>query len=180
MSKFEERPYFTYNNPLKDGSHGFTPELIEQIITFIQTNKLPPNLDKDAIARFHGYYKQNDFWKVKDGKLWFKGKEVVANDKVQSVLQSLYNDPATTANGRDKFYWTVAQRYAGITRKMVVRVHLHYLHYLHHFGSFPSCFGAFFDDGCWVFTVVQPILLNRFVLEFHQFLVSWIARAFVS
>lgn len=113
--------YWTFNNPYKNHAHGFSAELINQIITFLTTNQLPEGIDKDTIARFHGYYKQNNFWDVKEGKLYFKGREVIPSDAAVAVLQLIYDDPATTANGRDRLFHTVNNKYAGITRKMVVR-----------------------------------------------------------
>lgn len=98
-------------------------EIIDAVIKFKSTNETPKLASRFAEYRFKAHYNGPE-WHVHEGNLYHNNRQVVAedNDKLRAeILQKLYDDPATTCSGRDRFYPRVAENYLGITKSDVMK-----------------------------------------------------------
>ncbi len=108
----------------------WTPEMYNFVVAVVRSKKLE-NFDRDGFSKVHrvGHL----FWvkEMEDPVLGTRehlgitnlGKPIVVvqTTEKQSVMEKLYRNVLTTANGRDSFWSQIANRYAGISRADVVK-----------------------------------------------------------
>lgn len=87
-------------------------ELYKEVVKFKKDGTL--NGSRFARYRFKNHYGTDD-WTLKGGLLYFKGRMVVPEAEVNSILRKFYDNPKTTSNGKLKFYAIVSKHTFGIT-----------------------------------------------------------------
>ena len=99
----------------------YDTKTIDQVKHWIQTKRLPPNLNKLQIERFQTKFK---YFETLDNRLYFVKDqfklEVVSVDQVQDTLKQCYADPEMSVGlGIYKFYRQICAKYIGIKLKDV-------------------------------------------------------------
>lgn len=95
-----------------------TQKIISEIIAFKSNGTVPPGT-RWAQARFRKHY-SDPIWNVRQGQLFHGNKPVIAPAQADALMQAMYNDPAQTCNGRDRFFKRVSERYYGISETQVM------------------------------------------------------------
>ncbi len=110
----------------------WSPDVYEFVKTIVATN----NLDKITQEHFWALDKIKHLFFVRNMNDKFLGTRehlgvhtqsgrkyvlVVQVNEKQELMDAMYRDPETTANGRDSFWSQIANRYAGISRADVVK-----------------------------------------------------------
>jgi hypothetical protein len=98
----------------------FSQSLIKDVITFLQTGKLPANMPRMTRFRFRNRFTDKDY-SFKENTLYYKGKKVVPKESIDKELQELYSHPESARNGVDSFFSRTQDYAYGITRNRVKR-----------------------------------------------------------
>ena len=103
-------PHFKQMNHIS-----WTPQSYTAAVRYL-TYSTVPDYTPGRLSRF---LKRVRLLTLQHQRLYYKGRLLVPTDRVDEVLTQLYRDPSTSVNSRDRFYETVAERYAGISRRRV-------------------------------------------------------------
>lgn len=71
----------------------WTRSHVNDIIRYVRTDRTPDHLPQSSYYRFIQLYNDEQFQVIKN-KLFFEGKEIVAQEDVNETLERLYNDPS--------------------------------------------------------------------------------------
>lgn len=93
----------------------WTQEVVDAVIAYIKIGTRLPFYHAKR-KKFEELAKHLEYGKM---SLWYDGKQIVPEERIQNVLTKLYQSPSTFSNSRDRFYGRVIQKFIGISRRVV-------------------------------------------------------------
>lgn len=95
----------------------FSRELYDDLVAYLRDGK-EFTYRRSKAYRVKGYIKDKAIHEL-NGKLYAADKEIISEDKVKEILQTMYDDPSTTCSSAQPFYNKTKKLYVGITRNMI-------------------------------------------------------------
>ena len=92
----------------------YTPELVKNVVKYLQTKQIPDNLSIGQFYRFKKRFGSGEYT-LQNGRLYYKDLVVVDTSQLQDLLQRIYNSPETTQNSPMGLYNKVKLATEGIS-----------------------------------------------------------------